>query len=106
MHGQHVKSLGQQDQSVSMLKHRCLTTCVAEQLDAVQVDVKGVTSPEFLEVTWRNGAHHATLFANLKECTFHMEATRFEDTEGTHVVTAHLQDEDLSKPVGWAVEGA
>ncbi len=46
------------------------------------------------------------LISNLKEYTFHMEATRFEDTDGTHIVKAHLEDEDLSKPVGWAVEGA
>jgi sucrose phosphorylase len=75
-----------------------------------QVDVKGVKSPELLEVTWRDGPHHATLFANLKECTFHVEATKFEDTEGVNdIITLHLQDEDLSKPTDgptiWDVEG-
>ena len=63
-----------------------------------------------LQVTWRNGAHRATLHANLKDSSFHCEAT---EPQGNKMRTMKwmLGTEDCSEgcvpgepPVKWEAE--
>lgn len=48
--------------------------------DALQIHVNDEVEDHLLEVSWRNGEHKATLYADLKNLCFHSDVTM----EGKH----------------------